>query len=207
MFRSDKSGRLSFKEATIAGTRSSVSLTYSPLPSLHIDRDEPHVQPKVFWKSGPNKSENLFLQSTKQPSDHFKRDEIPTTPSSLTRRSATGTPLPMPSPNKGFTQRPITPNSPLVEIQRKRKYQNVHVVSSPKYTPSTPVDYEEGRSTPKPTPRSSNSHVRFLPPISHRIHFSSSAPYHPLYQLRDFVVHIFLTFALQGKFPILHLHK
>ena len=155
-------------------------------------------QPKVFWKSGSNKTENIFLPSTNKPAsvDH-RREEISTISSS--RRNAT--PLPMPSPNKVFVQRPITPNSPQVEVQRKRKYQSVNALASPKYAPATPVEYEEGRSTPKTILRPSNSQVCFPFFPLNSLPFSDRYLHH--YLLRDFGVRIFLTFALQGKCLIL----
>jgi hypothetical protein len=62
-------------------------------------------------------------------------------------------PHPLPSPNRGFSQRPITPNSPQADaqLQRKRKYPNT-IVASPKYGVSGPSEYEDkdkGSLTPK----------------------------------------------------------
>jgi hypothetical protein len=90
------------------------------------------------------------------------------------------TPHPLPSPNRGFSQRPITPNSPQSEaqLQRKRKYPNT-IVASPKYAPSGSNEYEDkGQTTPKSsyrtTPYAQVSSMR-----SPLIHASIAADHFP----------------------------
>lgn len=57
------------------------------------------------------------------------------------------TPLPLPSPNKVMSQRPLTPNSPQVDSQNIGKYSNRSLVVSPKY--ATHEHSENRISTPK----------------------------------------------------------